>query len=148
MSERSDHSKQVALSYLQAYQQGPEEVKKWITDDFKFYLPQSCGQFLKQPYEQRGLEGLMRIAELDKIIYKEGVTPESKIHFVIAEDDWVVLQTEVTATMPNGEKYHNYHAFSIRVEGDKVAEEWEHVDTLYEWLTSWRAIKDYPKVEI
>jgi ketosteroid isomerase-like protein len=30
-----------------------------------------------------------------------------------------------------GELYHNFYCFTFRVEGEKVAEVWEHADTLY-----------------
>jgi ketosteroid isomerase-like protein len=61
--------------------------------------------------------------------------PEFDLTFCIAEDDWVVMQGNVTSTSHDGVVYTNVYVFTIRCEEGRIAELWEHADTKLWWET-------------
>ena len=131
MSTESERSKEIVLLWLTALQEGPEKAAEGITEDFRWVLPQSAAEEFGFPRELRGVEGLQALLSMDEKIYKEKHLGDMNMHFAIAEGDRVAIQMDYKATTMKGELYHNFYCFTFRVEGEKVAEVWEHADTLY-----------------
>ncbi|GAA1786863.1 hypothetical protein GCM10009712_37820 [Pseudarthrobacter sulfonivorans] len=62
------------------------------------------------------------------------VLPEGIVHKVcgmIAEDDWVAVETECFANLPNGRQYNNLFHFAIRLSGGQIIEIREYCDFLH-----------------
>jgi ketosteroid isomerase-like protein len=125
-------NKQLVVTWLATLGESPEKAAEGITRDFRWVCPRSATtMFEGLPREQRGVEGLRRLLELDVVLYQSGHHGKNDVHFLIAEGDRVVMQQDFETIAKNGRPYRNTYCFTFRVEGDKIAEVWEHADTLH-----------------
>jgi ketosteroid isomerase-like protein len=54
-----------------------------------------------------------------------------EVHHVIAEDDLVALHATMHARTNVGKEYHGSYHMLFRVDGDRIAEGWEFLDTAH-----------------
>lgn len=128
-----ESNKQIAANFLVALNESPEKAAELITEDFKWVMPHSSVELFPQlaSRELKGVDGLRQLLSLDEEIYENGHHGTSDVHFMIAADDWVVLQQDFETVALGGVPYRNTYCFTIRIAGDKIAEIWQHVDTLH-----------------
>lgn len=138
---KSQQSKAAAMAFLGALAQGPENCRDLITDDFVWRVTQSMVEVFKlESRNLKGVEGLKRLLQIDGQVYKDPENIKTTTHFCIAEGDWVAMQSETAATTLRDEPYLNYYVFTFRIQDGKVAEVWQHVDTLYSWHKTFKYV--------
>jgi ketosteroid isomerase-like protein len=105
-----------------------------VTDDFSWISPQSMSDLFEgDEAVLRGREALTDLPNLDKALYRgyEEGGNNSKVHFMIAEGDIVVMEFDAAFTTFEGEPYHNQYCLVVTVRDGKIAEVREHADTHY-----------------
>lgn len=133
----SEANKQTVINFLQAWSEDPDKGAEFVTENFRWMAPRSITTIFPhlESRELRGRQALKLALALDEEIYENGHHGTSYVHFMIAADDWVVLQQDFETRTKDGRPYRNTYCFTFRLEGDKIAEFWEHADTLYNKLT-------------
>jgi len=125
-------SKELVMTWFAVGVSTPEGLAM-LTDDFVWRPPASmkhlfgCG------------DGVLRgsdLGELDLLnqaLYKDpdATADSTNFHFIIAEDNTVVLEFDATRTLHDGGTYHNQYCMVVHVRDGKIAELREHTDTLY-----------------
>jgi ketosteroid isomerase-like protein len=53
------------------------------------------------------------------------------VQHLLAEDDFVTLQCTMRGRTASGNAYHGPYHMLFRIEGDRIAEGWEFLDTAY-----------------
>jgi predicted SnoaL-like aldol condensation-catalyzing enzyme len=116
----------------------PEDQRGYLTDDACWHLPTSIGRRRPGGADLHG-DGARAIFTDATEVYEPGGT--SEILHVIAEGDLVSLHCRLQARTTNGADYHGAYHMLFRVEGERIAEVWEFLDTAYlmECLTEPRA---------
>ena len=109
-----------------------EAGQAFVTDDMNFVMPPSAASSLTGDLPWNGRESLRRLGILDRALYKTyGVESKMKLHFIIEEGDWVLMQFESTFDTWEDELYHNYYVFGVRFKDDKIAEAFDLNDTAH-----------------
>jgi len=121
----SDEQKQLAIAFLENFNQAdPEVFERLITDDFRFEIVSSLKEF---PPIIGGRDFARREAETLKRLFPEGL--KLKLETVIGDGQHVVVLGEADTLAMNGQRYHQRYAFYLRFEGGKIAEGREYNDT-------------------
>jgi ketosteroid isomerase-like protein len=104
-----------------------EEKGAFLTDDACWHLPTSVAQ--------RGFDQDVRGEAVHALFlgsaerYLPGRTWD--VHHVVADDDLVALHCTMHARTNVDKEYHGSYHMLFRVEGDRIAEAWEFLDTAY-----------------
>jgi ketosteroid isomerase-like protein len=123
-------NKQLVLTWFAA---GPHGDPAALTDDFVWHTPRGPAGLLNDGIADFGHDAFVQLGAIQRAAYRGD--PEFELTFCIAEDDWVVMQGDVTSTSHDGDVYTNVYVFTIRCEDDRIAELWEHADTKLWWDT-------------
>ena len=136
MSRSTQRNKEVVREFVQS-------VPSRDVDTMRAYLTENCVRHLQLPSARAGSGSLGapdahgREALLDGFrrhlyaLYREGSISVEILHMV-AEDDLVSAHFVFRATTARkGEPYENWYHFLYRLEGGRIAEYWEYVDTAY-----------------
>jgi ketosteroid isomerase-like protein len=130
--QREEEMKALALAYLAAPgKRDLEGMRKLFADDVIMWWPPSAAkQFGGGKYIQ-GADTFVEFAgePIDNIYRRETINWE--IHRMVVDGDFVWIQTTMTATTPRDVPYENMYFVLLRIEGDKIAEIWESIDTAY-----------------
>jgi ketosteroid isomerase-like protein len=105
------------------------EALELVRDDVRWHLPPALAALLKDdagPAE--GPDGLRWVTRMSDAVYAE--RRPSDLDFVVAEGDWVVMQTVVNSRLHTGD-YRNRYCFTIRCRQGRIAEVYEHLDSLH-----------------
>jgi ketosteroid isomerase-like protein len=105
------------------------EALELVREDVRWELPPALASLLKDdagPAE--GPEGLRWVTRMSDAVYAE--RRPSEVDFVIADGDWVVLQMVVNSRLHTG-PYRNRYCFTIRCEQGRIAQIYEHLDSLH-----------------
>ncbi len=127
----SDHRKEIARAFLDSINRGDRaQLNGLFADDVLWVVPKSA----VAPYagEHRGAEHVINLmlSAVAKSFDANGVKHE--VRLMLAEDDWVMVETVMRATrLDGGSRYENEYIFLLRLDGDRIAEIREHVDTAY-----------------
>ncbi len=95
-----------------------------ISDDFRWTRLANGPQGHFRVHE--GAEGLADLLATGKGRYRDGVARNT--HFLIGDGEWVAWQVDSTATLLNGDDYHNDYIFTFRVIDGKIAEVYQVSD--------------------
>lgn len=126
-------NKTLVAQWLAAGPSTPEGLAM-VTDDFCWQLPRSEAELIGLPDAAiHGRDGLRTLPAIDRAVYAkhDDDAGSTNMHFMIAEDDLVVLEFDAAFTTHDGQPYHNHYCLVIRVADGKIAEVHEHLDTLY-----------------
>lgn len=104
----------------------PERKPDYLADDIVWHLPASVGQRNFGTTELRGDRARGIFAAAGKV-YEPGGTCD--VHHVIAEGDLVSVHCTLHRRMRGGAHYSGSYHMLFRVEGERVAEIWEFLDT-------------------
>ena len=99
-----------------------------MTDDVTWWVPQSAvdASGLARPLSgKKEVVGLLGGA--DAFFTEMHWT----IDHVVAEGDHVAVHAHMQGRTASGKDYLNYYHFLYRLDGGRIAEVWEHVDTAY-----------------
>jgi ketosteroid isomerase-like protein len=106
----------------------PQDRKsEFVTDDACWHLPTSVAA-RGYDREVRG-EGIRALFLGSMERYRSDRTWD--VHHVVAEDDLVALHVTMHAHTNVGKEYHGSYHMLFRIEGDRIAEAWEFLDTAY-----------------
>jgi ketosteroid isomerase-like protein len=126
----NEQNKRLARRFFEAIDAGdPRELRTLLRDDVVWVVPRSA----PAPYGGRH-QGADRIVEL-MLGAVEGTfvpgTQAYEIRVMVAEDDHVLAETQLSARTPDGREYRNFYCFVFEMNDGRIAEIREHVDTIY-----------------
>ena len=126
-------NKTLVAQWLAAGPSTPEGLAM-VTDDFRWQAPRSEADLVGSPDAAlHGRDGLRTLPAIDQAVYAnyDDAVGSTNMHFMIAEDDLVVLEFDAAFLTHDGQPYHNYYCLVVRVADGKIAEVREHADTHY-----------------
>lgn len=105
------------------------EALHLVQDDVRWHLPPSLAVLLKDDAAAaEGHDGLRWVTRMSDAVYAE--RRPSEVDFLIADGDWVVMQMVVNSRLYTGD-YRNRYCFTIRCAQGRIAEIYEHLDSLH-----------------
>ena len=125
----AERNKQVVCDQLAAMERLDAETQgALMTDDVKWWVPQSA---VDASGLDRPLSGKKAVLELlggaDAFFSEMHWT----IDQLVAEGEHVAVHAHMQGRTASGNDYLNYYHFLYRLNGGRIAEVWEHVDTAY-----------------
>lgn len=105
-------------------------IGNFFSNDAVWHVPQSNPDI--KPNPKVGHAEVMDVLTSGVGIYRPG-SMTVNLEKLIADDDHVVAQFMLDATLANGNDYHNRYVFIFGISGGKICEVFEHLDTLYQW---------------
>ena len=124
-----EHNKQVVRDQIAAMERLDAAAQSALmTDDVRWWVPQSA---VEASGLARPLSGKTAVVEL--LAGADAFFPEMHwtIDQVVAEGDHVAVHAHMQGRTASGNDYLNYYHFLYRLDGGRIAEVWEHVDTAY-----------------
>ncbi|WP_167760464.1 nuclear transport factor 2 family protein [Blastococcus sp. CT_GayMR16] len=110
------------------------EALDLVADDVRWHLPPSLAVLLKDDASAaEGHDGLRWVTRMSDAVYAE--RRPSEVDFLIADGDWVVMQMVVNSRLHTGD-YRNRYCFTIRCAQGRIAEIYEHLDSLHFFRTA------------
>jgi ketosteroid isomerase-like protein len=111
------------------------ESNELVTGDFKWIGPMSLDFMFEGDVSYLDKQALRTLHFLDEAIYKgyDKSDTGSSVHFMIAEDDVVVMEFDAAFTTFEGEQYHNQYCLVFTVRDGRIAQVREHVDSHYSY---------------
>ena len=104
-----------------------EDKMRFVADDACWHLPTSVGR--------RGFDQDVRAEAVRALFLGSSERYDANrtwdVHHVVAEDDLVALHGTMHARTNVGKEYHGSYHMLFRIEGDRIAEGWEFLDTAY-----------------
>jgi ketosteroid isomerase-like protein len=122
----SDRERNKAL--VREFWAAPQDEKMaFVADDACWHLPTSVAR--------RGFDQEVRGEQIRGLFLgsMERYQPDRTwdVHHVVAEHDLVALHATMHARTNVGKEYHGSYHMLLRVEGERIAEAWELLDTAY-----------------
>jgi ketosteroid isomerase-like protein len=124
---------------LKFWRSRPTDQPAFLTDDAVWHLPPSIADqgFADQGFADQGFGGATELrgdaaraifsAATD--VYEPGGSMD--VLHVVAEADLVALHCQLHTRTKAGHDYHGSYHMLFRIEGDRIAETWEFLDTAY-----------------
>ena len=115
---------------------GADESRALVVEDFRWIGPASLEfVFDRETHANRGPELLKDLPNIEAALYKrsELESASTNLHFIIAEDDIVVLEFDARRTTFEDESYRNNYCLVFFMRDGKIAKVHEHVDSHYSW---------------
>jgi predicted SnoaL-like aldol condensation-catalyzing enzyme len=117
-------NKAIALAFWEA---SADDKARFVTADVVWHLPLSVarpglGQDLRS-------DDVLTLFTAGRAMYEPERTWD--IWHVIAEDDLVTLHCTMHTRTASGNDYHGSYHMLFRIDGDRIAEAWEFLDTAY-----------------
>jgi ketosteroid isomerase-like protein len=110
------------------------EALELVRDDVRWHVPPALAVLVKDDAgAAEGHDGLRWVTRMSDAVYAE--RRPSVLDFLVAEGDWVVMQTVVNSRLHTGD-YRNRYCFTIRCEQGRIAEIYEHLDSLHFFRTA------------
>lgn len=125
-------NKQLILDYFDTAtgKRNDRPIEDFFSAEAIWHVPQSNPDI--KPNPKVGHAEVMDVLTSGVGIYRSG-SMTVNLEKLIADDDHVVAQFVLDATLANGNDYHNRYVFIFRVRDGRINEVWEHLDTLYQW---------------
>ncbi len=127
----SADNKKIVRSYFESVTRGDGKALDWLADDVRWWVPQ--GSSLGGTYE--GKAAVIELMERGVGAYSPEVPLAIEIFQLVAEDEWVCAQIELSAGTRDGRPYQNRYHFAFRLQGGRIVEVNEYVDTRYVYET-------------
>jgi ketosteroid isomerase-like protein len=100
---------------------------RFFTDDIVWHLPPSVRKSGVDP-DVRG-EAAAKLFEWGFETYEPGMTWD--VEHMLADGDLVTLHVRMRGRTASGNTYHGPYHMLFRIDGDRIAEGWEFLDTAY-----------------
>ena len=123
----TNENKQVVRGYFASIASADGKALDWLSDDVQWWVPQ--GSSIGGTYA--GKAAVIELMERGIGAYDPAVPMEVEIRQLVAEDDWVCAQVELTAAARDGSPYRNRYHFAFRLRSGRIVEVNEYVDTKY-----------------
>jgi ketosteroid isomerase-like protein len=105
------------------------ELTTFFSEDVVWHVPQSNPMI--KPNPRCGLAAVMDLLTAGVGIYQQG-TMRIDVHSIIADQQRVVAQFDMSATLSNANPYLNQYCFVFSVAAARITGVWEYLDTLYQ----------------
>jgi len=110
------------------WESSADDKGRLITDDVQWHLPTSVAARSGFAQDLRG-DDVRALFAGGQAMYEPERTWD--IWHVVAEDDLVTLHCTMHGLTASGNDYHGSYHMLFRIEGDRIAEAWEFLDTAY-----------------
>ena len=127
MGSESGANKQVVREYFESVAKGDGSALDCLSEDVVWWVPQ--GSSLGGTYE--GRDAVAELMQSGVGAYAPDVPFGIEIRQLVAENEWVCAQIELSAGTRDGRPYCNRYHFAFRVLGGRIVEVNEYVDTHY-----------------
>ncbi len=104
-------------------------IEDCFTIDARWHVPFSNPMI--KPNPKCGLAGVMEVLTSGVDIYQRD-SLDIHIESMIGDQSDVAVQLTLNARLANGAPYNNRYFFRFRLEGERIAEVWEYLDTLHQ----------------
>jgi ketosteroid isomerase-like protein len=104
-----------------------DDRERFFTDDVVWHLPPSVRVNSIDMNVQR--DGIAALFGMGFATYEAGMTWD--VQHVLAEGDLVALHCTMRGRTASGNVYHGPYHMLFRIDGDRIAEAWEFLDTAY-----------------
>ncbi len=111
------------------WQSRPKDQAAFLTDDAVWHLPWSIAQRAFGGVQDLRGDAAKAIFTTATGVYEPGGSMD--VLHVVAEDDLVTLHCQLHTRTRAGHDYHGSYHLLFRIEGDRIAEVWEFLDTAY-----------------
>jgi ketosteroid isomerase-like protein len=99
-----------------------------MTDDVQWWVPPSAVETGGFDRPVVGKAAVLKFLSGGSKLFTES---NFTIDQLVAEDDFVAAHAHMEGRTSIGKDYLNYYHFLYRLDGGRIAEIWEHVDTAY-----------------
>jgi ketosteroid isomerase-like protein len=99
-----------------------------MADDVQYWVPQSATQVGGLPRPLVGKEAVLGLLANAKAYFSE---TNITIDQIVAEGDYVAVHSHMEGRTASGNDYLNQYHWLFRLDGGRIAEIWEHLDTAY-----------------
>jgi ketosteroid isomerase-like protein len=118
-------NKAIVLAF---WESSADDKGRFITDDVQWHLPTSVAVRSGFAQDLRG-DDVRALFAGGQAMYQPERTWD--IGHVLADDDLVALHCTMHGRTATGNDYHGSYHMLFRIEGDRIAEGWEFLDTAY-----------------
>jgi len=124
-----ERNKQVVRDEIAAMETGDTETQeRLLTDDVRWWFPQSAVENTGLPRPMEGKEAVVGLLGGVDVYFSE---THWTIDQMVAEGDHVAVHAHMQGRTASGNDYLNQYHMLYRLEGGRIAEVWEHLDTAY-----------------
>ena len=120
-------NKAIVRAYFDKMTSGAVDLPDLLADDVTWWVPPSSK--LGGTYE--GKAAVLELMGSGVDLYDADTPLDVEIEQMVAEDDWVTVQTTITGKTARGEDYRNHYHFAFQLRDGKIVLVKEYVDTLY-----------------
>jgi ketosteroid isomerase-like protein len=114
-------NRELVLAFLEAFGTfQPDKFLHFMTDDPTWRVFQN---------ERRGRQAIAELADIAATLYPTGA--EREIQAVVAEGDWVVVQSILRAITNKGEDYENYYVLIFELRDGRIDAVSEYLNSAY-----------------
>jgi ketosteroid isomerase-like protein len=99
-----------------------------MTDDVQYWVPQSATQVGGLARPLVGKEAVLGLLANAKAYFSE---TDITIDQIVAEGEYVAVHSHMQGRTASGNDYLNQYHWLFRLDGGRIAEIWEHLDTAY-----------------
>jgi len=122
----TEHNKELVRRF---WQSRPKDQAAFLTDDAVWHLPTSIAQRTFGGVQDLRGDAARAIFTAATDVYEPGGSMD--VLHVVADDDLVTLHCQLHTRTRAGHEYHGSYHMLFRIEGDRIAEAWEFLDTAY-----------------
>jgi len=123
----SDDNKQIVRRYFSSLATGDGRAFECLSEDVEWWVPQ--GSSLGGTY--RGKAAVVELMERGVGAYSPDVPMQIEIRQLVAEEEWVCAQIELSAATRDSRPYCNRYHMAFRLRAGRIVEVNEYVDTRY-----------------
>ena len=122
-------NKQVVRRHLAASDRGDVHAQgALLAEDVRWWIPQSGEEHAHIARPLEGKEAVLGLFANGDAFFTDRHTT---IDQIVAEGDYVAVHSHMQARTASGNDYLNQYHWLFRLEGARIAEVWEHLDTAY-----------------
>ena len=123
----SSESKAVVERYFEVLSTGEGDLSALLTDDIVWWVPPGSDM----AGEKRGRDDVLAFLGSGIDYYDETAPMDVTIRSMIAEGGQVACEFTIEATTAKGKPYRNYYHFVFEVDGGRITQVREYLDTYY-----------------
>ncbi|NQZ98609.1 MAG: nuclear transport factor 2 family protein [Myxococcales bacterium] len=120
-------NKAIVRVYFDKMTSGAVDLPDLLADDVTWWVPPSS----KLGGTHEGKAAVLELMGSGVDLYDADTPLDVEIEQMVAEDDWVTVQTTITGKTARGEDYRNHYHFAFQLRDGKIVLVKEYVDTLY-----------------
>lgn len=129
--QQTERNRQLVLRYFDIISGRRTDLRleDLFSADARWHVPVSNPMI--HPNPKCGVDGVMEVLTSGVDVYQRG-SLDIRIESVIADERDVAVQFTLLAKLASGAPYDNRYFFRFRLDGERIAEVWEYLDTLHQ----------------